>query len=243
MARRELYQPGTGTPPGYRWITIHEASEASANHPLQYRHILVREADGTITDGPRALRGAHVALVAPETARRHGYKLPDDVKRAARLRTAYRQELQRIQQVKRDMLASADENAHLMYRTMREEPTIIQQIQRSGLKIRMPRDYHGGDIPLSILRKDSGETLDTVARQFGYEYGDDLLQAIRTEQRLRRAQPKTLAGWRELAHNHVTQSDDWRILDDLEADVRRHLAQGPRPPRNRPRKRQRRSAA
>lgn len=213
-AKSRLYEPGTGTPPGYRWVTIREDRE---DHPLQYRHILVRVRDGTIVAGPRAVHGAKIYTVAPDTARRHGLD-------RARQRSHFQAELTRIKHMRQEMLDGAKAEADAEYRVARESTGLAKRIMEAG-GIRHTKDYDVQTIPLYVRRK-NGQSLDSLATELGFDNGDALLAALDAERKLR-SLPKRV--YQENAENAMKHSDEWRMLDLIEQEIREELAEkGPK---------------
>jgi len=209
-AKQELYRPGSGTPAGYRWITIREDRE---DHPLQYRHILVRLADGTIAAGPRALHGAKLYTVAPDTAKRHGLD-------RARQRSHLRTELKRIRKTREAMMEGAKAEADAEYQVARRETGLAKRIMEAG-GIRHSRDYDVQTIPLYVRRK-NGQSVDSLATELGFESADELLAALHNESKIR-SLPKR--AYRENAENALRHSEDWRMLDLIEREIQEALAE------------------
>lgn len=225
-----MYVPGTGTPPGYRWITIRE----DAKSPLEYRHILVTES-GRVASGPRALMGAPLHVIAPRTAARHKVDVEN-----LRGNAAYHAELRRIAQVRQEMLESARDMGKAYYKDEALGPSLMTRIIRDHGKVRATKDYPDrGDIPLAMLSK-HGERLDAVAEAAGFDGDGAMLEAIRAD--LRRRRDLKRGGEKKAITDTITQmkrSDDWKTLDYLEKMVRAEL---PKVSRVRKQKKRRRSA-
>lgn len=201
-----------GTPPGYHWITIREED----GHRLNYRHILVSDA-GHVANGPAALRGANVAVIAPKTARRH--KLGPKWKNEAQKRAGYREELKRIAVQKATLRQAAREEAAEEYRFLKTQPSLITQTTQRVGKIKPSKDYSRDQIPLSLLSK-NGQPVDSVADQMGYDSVEDFLVALHGG--IRYANKAELE---EQFEAEMIQSEDYRMLDFLEQAVKEGLAE------------------
>lgn len=213
-----LYTPHSGTPPGYRWITIHEDRPG---HPLEYRHILVATHDGTIRHVPgrdrtarylhRLLYGRSVALVAPKTATREDLLLgrfdrqtaADEIRRLKREQAAER----------KMVLRAADREWRELHGQVE---SLAAAVRRAG-GLRTTSDYGREDwrsIPLVARRRRGytpSELLDDL-RHMGwhFERGDDLIAALRD----RRSADYSRRAWREAA------LAEWRAEDPTDELIR-----------------------
>jgi len=183
---KSLYTPHSGTPPGYRWVTIREDRP---DHPLQWRHILVRTDDGTIHQvrGRQArywtakLRGRRVALVAPATASREGLRRArEDITLARRLIADERKEQAKGRRETRRLATQEWNTLH------RGVPSLVAAVRRLG-GLRYSPDYGRReffqDIPLAAVKR-TGDAPDVLAGDlaaYGWDFpdGDALMAALR----------------------------------------------------------------
>jgi hypothetical protein len=225
---KDLYTPHSGTPPGYRWITIHERPD----HPLEYRHILVATHDGSIRHVPgrsrqarylhRLLFGRSVALVAPRSATREDLVLGrfDRQTAAMEIRRLRREQARE----RRDVLRAADREWEDLHGHVE---SLAAAVRRAG-GLRTTTDYGREDwrqIPL-IARRRRGytpsELLDDL-RHMGWFFasGDELIAALRD----RRSADYSRAAWRAAALDEWRQHDP---TDDLIRELREVIRTAPR---------------
>lgn len=176
---KDKYKKGSGTPAGYRWITIHPTDKG-----LENQHILVADS-GQIAqvkgESPkqkfldRLVRGRHIGHVAPHTARHEGFSrhAPEPKTDPAKRRQIriYEKEIRRIRSERIREKAQVRKMARIQWDEMHPgAASLADAVKKQGGVSGSPH-FPLAEIPIIARRKKTAKP----ARQ-GF---DEVLKSIR----------------------------------------------------------------